>query len=191
MSSAALNSYLKTVPKVSHATLRKLEKIIMSAEPKMQSAVKWRIVMYSPNEKWMKFVCAIDAGKHNVFLRFLDGTHMKDTAGKFRYGKATMATWDIGFSEPFDEKLVARYVSEAMTVRIKSVRAKKESDESEWKSLGLAGPAQRALTSAKLVRLADLAKRTESSVSQLHGMGPNAMKLLKAAMKSKKFEFKR
>lgn len=142
--------------------------------------------MYALDGEWMKFVCAIDAGKNNVFLRFLDGTHMKDTAGKFRYGRATMATWDIGFSEPFDEKLVARYVSEAM-----AIRAKKESGDSEWKSLGLAGPAQRALTGAKLVRLADLAKRTEPSVSQLHGMGPNAMKLLKAAMKSKKFEFKR
>lgn len=126
----------------------------MRTESKMLSAVKWRIVMYSPNEKWMKFVCAIDAGKHNVFLRFLDGTQMKDSAGKFRYGRATMAMWDIGFNEPFDEKLVARYVSEAMAIRIKT-------------------------------------ERTESSVSQLHGMGPNSMKLLKAAMKSKKVAFKR
>lgn len=158
----------------------------MGAEPKMQSAVKWRIVMYSPNGKWMKFVCAIDAGKHNVFLRFLDGTQMKDAAGKFRYGKATMATWDIGFNEPVDEKLVARYVAEAMTVR-----TKKESDDSEWKSLGLSAPAQRALIGAKLARVSDLAKRTELSVSQLHGVGPNAIKLLKAAMKSKKVDFKR
>lgn len=158
----------------------------MGAEPKMQSAVKWRIVMYSPDGKWMKFVCAIDAGKHNVFLRFLDGTHMKDAAEKFRYGRATMAMWDIGFTEPFDEKLVARYVSEAM-----AVRAKKENGDSEWKSIGLAAPAQRALAGAKLLRVSDLTKRTESSVSQLHGMGPNAMKLLRAAMKSKKVAFKR
>ncbi|MEO5974857.1 MAG: DUF1801 domain-containing protein [Ilumatobacteraceae bacterium] len=186
MSSAALNAYLKTVPKVSHKVLRKLDKIIMSAEPRMQSAVKWRIVMYSLDGKWMKFVCAIDAGKHNVFLRFLDGTHMKDTAGKFRYGKATMAMWDIGFNEPIDEKLVTRYVAEAMTVR-----AKNKSDHSEWKSLGLAAPAQRALVGAGIGQLSDLAKRSESSVSQIHGMGPNAMELLKASMKSKKITFKR
>lgn len=120
MPSLALNTYLKTTPKVSHKVLRNLDRVILNAGPTLQSAVKWNIVMYALDGEWMKFVCAIDAGKKNVFLRFLDGTHMKDTAGKFRYGKATMAMWDIGFDELVDEKIIARYVTEAVALRRKA-----------------------------------------------------------------------
>lgn len=61
---------------------------------------------------------------------------------------------------------------------------------SEFDSLGLSAPAQRALVNAKILRLSDLKRRSESSVSQLHGMGPKAMQILKVAMKSKKLTFK-
>lgn len=186
MPSLALNNYLKTAPKVSHKVLRTLDRVIVNTEPMLQSAVKWNIVMYALDGKWMKFVCSIDAGKNNVFLRFLDGANMKDPGGKFRCGTATMCTWDIRFDELIDEKMVARYVAEAMILRRKAA-----SKDSDWHALGLAAPARRALVNAKILKISDLAKRTESSVSQLHGMGPSAMKLLKSKMKSKKVKFKR
>lgn len=47
----------------------------------------------------------------------------------------------------------------------------------------LAAPAQRALSGAGLTSLIALSRRTEAEVMDLHGMGPNAMKSLKAAMK--------
>ena len=77
------------------------------------------------------------------------------------------------------------YVAEAVALRRKSA-----STDSDWISIGLAAPARRALVNANILKVFDLATRTESSVSQLHGMGPSAMKLLKAKMKSKKIAFK-
>jgi hypothetical protein len=53
----------------------------------------------------------------------------------------------------------------------------------------LAAPAQRALTGAGVTCLLHLAKMTEADVIALHGMGPNAMKTLKAAMNAKGLAF--
>lgn len=55
----------------------------------------------------------------------------------------------------------------------------------------LAAPAQRALAGAKLASLAQLAKRTEAEVAALHGMGPNALATLKAAMTAKGLSFRK
>ena len=54
---------------------------------------------------------------------------------------------------------------------------------------GLAAPARRALEGAGLTTLARVAKKTESQVSGLHGMGPNAITKLRAALKKAGLSF--
>ncbi len=54
----------------------------------------------------------------------------------------------------------------------------------------LAAPAQRALAGAKIGSLTALAKKREAEVAALHGMGPNALAALKAALKAKGLSFK-
>ncbi len=53
----------------------------------------------------------------------------------------------------------------------------------------LAAPAQRALAGAGIHRLAQLSQVTEDEVKQLHGIGPNALKQLRSALKAKKLNF--
>jgi hypothetical protein len=53
----------------------------------------------------------------------------------------------------------------------------------------LAAPAMRALTGAGLVSLERLARVTEAEVMDLHGMGPNAMTTIRAAMKARGLSF--
>ncbi len=53
----------------------------------------------------------------------------------------------------------------------------------------LAAPAQRALTGAGILKLADLSKLTEVEFKQLHGVGPNAIAKLKNAMKAAGLSF--
>jgi hypothetical protein len=54
----------------------------------------------------------------------------------------------------------------------------------------LAAPARRALAGAGYTRLEDLTKVTESEVMQLHGMGPNAMRALRTALKERGLTFR-
>lgn len=53
----------------------------------------------------------------------------------------------------------------------------------------LAAPAMRALSGAGLASLAKLARATEAEVMALHGMGPNAMTAIRAAMKARGLAF--
>jgi len=55
----------------------------------------------------------------------------------------------------------------------------------------LAAPARRALAGAGLVSLAQVAKQREADVAALHGIGPNAMATLKAAMRAKGLGFRK
>ena len=49
---------------------------------------------------------------------------------------------------------------------------------------GVSGPALRALHGAGIGSLADLAKWSEQELAKLHGMGPKALGVLKAALKA-------
>jgi len=55
----------------------------------------------------------------------------------------------------------------------------------------LAAPARRALEGAGLDTLAKLAKKTEVQVSELHGMGPNAMSTLRGTLKKEGLSFRK
>jgi len=55
----------------------------------------------------------------------------------------------------------------------------------------LAAPARRALEGARLTTLAKLAKKTEAEVSELHGMGPNAIGRLRASLKKEGLSFRK
>lgn len=56
---------------------------------------------------------------------------------------------------------------------------------------GLAAPARRALEGANLTTLAKLAKQTEAQVRELHGMGPNALSKLRAALRKRGLGFRK
>lgn len=47
---------------------------------------------------------------------------------------------------------------------------------------GVGGPALRALHTAGIRSIADLAKWTETDLAALHGIGPKALKILQAAL---------
>ena len=60
-----------------------------------------------------------------------------------------------------------------------------------WVQLGLAGPARRALIDDGLFKLSDLRKTSLAAVKELHGMGPNAIRILIAEMKKADLSFRK
>lgn len=55
---------------------------------------------------------------------------------------------------------------------------------------GISGPALRALHGAGVRSLRDLTRWAEADLGRLHGMGPKALDLLKAAMDDEKLTFR-
>ncbi len=62
--------------------------------------------------------------------------------------------------------------------------------DGEWKRIGLAAPARRALINAKLIKITDLKKISEKNLMTLHGMGPSSLPIIKREMKKFKIKFK-
>ena len=59
----------------------------------------------------------------------------------------------------------------------------------EWREYGISAPARRALVDAKLYKVSDLRKISESNLEDLHGMGKSAIARLKVLMNAKKIKF--
>ena len=66
-----------------------------------------------------------------------------------------------------------------------------ESQDAAWREIGLAAPARRALIDDGLFELADLRKVSLASVKELHGMGPNAVRILVTEMKKADLSFRK
>jgi hypothetical protein len=61
--------------------------------------------------------------------------------------------------------------------------------DGEWRAIGIAAPARRALVDVGLTELAQLSKWTRTELAALHGMGPNALKKLDEALSARGVSF--
>ncbi|MEY2814773.1 MAG: hypothetical protein RIS05_521 [Actinomycetota bacterium] len=62
--------------------------------------------------------------------------------------------------------------------------------DQEWVALGISAPARRALIDEGYYSLADLRKASLRALKDLHGIGPNAIRILVAEMKKRDIEFR-
>ncbi len=66
---------------------------------------------------------------------------------------------------------------------------KKQNNAQESDFSKLATPAQRALANASIKNLRQLAKFSEAGIKEMHGIGPNALQQLRAALKAMGLSF--
>lgn len=65
-----------------------------------------------------------------------------------------------------------------------------EDVDGEWREIGLAAPARRALIDDGHYKITDLRKVSLGALKELHGMGPNAIRILVAEMKKRDIQFR-
>jgi len=63
--------------------------------------------------------------------------------------------------------------------------------DGNWVAIGLAAPARRALIDDGLFTISDLRKTSLAALKELHGMGPNAIRVLVAEMKKADLSFRK
>ena len=66
-----------------------------------------------------------------------------------------------------------------------------ESLDGTWREIGISAPARRALIDEGLLELSDLRKISLAALKELHGMGPNAVRILVAEMKRADLTFRK
>jgi hypothetical protein len=94
-----------------------LDGAIRSAEPRFDVAIKYRLLTYTLDHDWRHWVCAVNATKSAVCLRFLWGVLLDDPLGVLRPGSSTLMTWDIPRGSEIDPTSVGDYVRNALAKR--------------------------------------------------------------------------
>ena len=91
-----------------------LDGVVRKVRPDLDVAIKYGILMYALRGDWRTWVCAIDATKKGVGLRFLYGVLLEDPRGVLRAGSSVLKTWDFAFDDVVDSAAVGAYVAEAV-----------------------------------------------------------------------------
>lgn len=60
----------------------------------------------------------------------------------------------------------------------------------EWLAIGISAPARRALIDEGYYTISDLRKASLGALKELHGIGPNAIRILVSEMKKQDIEFR-
>ena len=94
------------------------------------------------------------------------------------------------------KRAAAARKAEKAQSRIAALHADVEKDnyaevDGEWRALGLAAPARRALIDDGYYKLSDLRKTSLDAIKDLHGMGPNAIRIITSAMKKADLSFRK
>jgi hypothetical protein len=120
MSGPALEAYLAEIEARGNIDaraapiVRALDHAIVSTHPDFDTAVKYKILMYALRGDWRTWVCAIDATRKGVSLRFLYGVLLDDPRHVLRAGSSVLKTWDFGFDDAVDPAAVGGYVADAI-----------------------------------------------------------------------------
>jgi uncharacterized protein YdhG (YjbR/CyaY superfamily) len=107
------------------------------------------------------------------------------TLGGLRRELAKYSTTKSAIHVPPDAPISSTVLRKLISAR------RSEISRDSWESFGLAAPACRALRGYGLHNLHDLTKRREPEIASLHGIGKNAIVILRAAMKKQRLAFKR
>jgi hypothetical protein len=114
MDDSALEAYLAGIDGRAIPVVRALDRVIMGVRPDFDVAIKYRILMYALHRDWHTWVCAIDASRKGVCLRFLYGVLLDDPLHVLRAGSSVLKTWDLAYDDAVDPEAVGAYVAEAV-----------------------------------------------------------------------------
>ena len=109
---AALETYLGGVDPAAAPLVVALDGVVREAG--FDVAIKYQILMYALHGDWRTWVCAIDASRKSVGLRFLYGVLLDDPLRVLRAGSSVLETWDFAFDQVVDRAAVGAYVREAV-----------------------------------------------------------------------------
>jgi hypothetical protein len=115
MSESVLGEYIRTLadPR-GEPVVRELDRIIRAAEPDLEAAIKYKILMYGLGGDFRTWVCAINSGRRHVALNFLYGVMLDDPRKVLRGGTSVLMSWDFDFGGTIDAEALGAYVTEAV-----------------------------------------------------------------------------
>jgi uncharacterized protein YdhG (YjbR/CyaY superfamily) len=173
---STVDAYIASAPQAIQGKLNDIRRTIKKAAPKAEEKISYSMPYYGYKGRLAYFAYFKD---HISFFTMppIPPEYVKklNVTGK--------ATIQFGLNEKIPLALIARLVQEGVK-RNEANSSKKEVFD------GIGAPAERALMNANITTLKQLATYSESELLELHGMGPQAIGILKKLLKAKGLGFK-
>ena len=191
MTSKEVSAHYQLAPSPQRETMLAMRKSILEIIPNAEEVISYGMPAFRVNGN---VVAGLLSNKSHVGFYPFSGSVLGNFKSDLRNFKYTKSALHVPIDKPLSKALLAKLIKARISlcpVQRGEVDLKKyEKLDGNWRDLGLAAPARRALVDAKLLKISDLKKISEPELKKLHGMGPSAIKILNAAMKKSKISFK-
>ena len=136
-------------------------------------------------------VCGLLAARNHVGYYPFSGDVLGGLEHRLRGYSRTKSALHVPVDQPLPAALLKTLIAARMSqMKPTPRRTSTAARDAEWQALGLAAPARRGLVNANILRLGDLAKWREADVRAIHGIGGNAMTVLRREMKRRRISFR-
>ena len=187
-----VKKYYESAPPPHRTTMLEMRKRILEVVPNAEEVVSYGMPAFRVNGN---VIAGLLNNKKHVGYYPFSGSVLSSFKKELSVYSQTKSAIHVPVDKPLPKSLIRKLIrarlSQCEVVQGKVDLAKYEKLDGEWKKLGLAAPARRALVNAEVLKLIDLKKLSEKEFLALHGMGPSASKLIEAEMKRKKISFKK
>ena len=181
----------QSAPSPQRETMLAMRKSILEIIPRAEEVISYGMPAFKVDGN---VVAGLLSHKNHVGFYPFSGSVLGNFKSELKNFKQTKSALHVPSDKPLSKALLSKLIKARISLcpvqRGEVDLNKYEKLDGVWRDLGLAAPARRALVDAKLLKISDLKKFSETDLKKLHGMGPNAIKTLKSAMKKSKISFK-
>lgn len=180
-----VETYIAAAPAEARPMLEKLRKVMRAAMPKANEIISYTI----PTYKYGKGMVSFGAAKGHCGLYGIGKAIITAHMDEIKPYGTNGSTVRFPLDKPLPVALVKKLVKARAAEIEASMKGKLPVQLTSDFPNGLAQPAQRALAAAGYQSLKQLSKISEPELKQLHGIGPNAIDLLRRALEAKGWSF--
>ncbi len=175
-------AHYKNAPSPHKETMLEMRNRILTIIPNAEEVTSYGMPAFKVNGN---IVAGLLANKKHVGYYPFSGSVLqlfKKELSKYSHTKSAIhVPIDKPLSKSFLSKLIKVRISQCPVKQGKVDLSKYEKLDKVWKDLGLAAPARRALVDNGLLKFGDFKRFTAEEVSNFHGIGNNALVILKRA----------
>ena len=179
--SRVLQVYRKA-PSPQRETMLAMRKSILEIIPKAEEVISYGMPAFKVDGN---VVAGLLCNKNHVGYYPFSGSVIKLFPNELRGYTTTKSALHVPVDKPLTKTLLAKLIKARISqcpVKQGKVDLKKyESKDLVWRNLGLAAPARRGLVDKKILKVADLKKYSDQELAAIHGIGHNALAILKKA----------
>lgn len=167
-------------------TMLTMRERILEIVPKAEEVVSYGMPAFKVNGV---IVAGLLANKNHVGFYPFSGSVLKNFKNELINFSQTKSALHVPIDKPLTKsllsKLIKARISNCAVTNGVEKPARYEKFDRVWQDLGLAAPARRALVNANIIKKADLKNWNYQDLSKLHGIGKNALTILKPFLAKK------